>query len=1101
MHTAVLDPINGLEQTQVSQKSIAKQSEFSNEKKVYSSDYSKEISSLKNDLFKINRQFTKLESLVLSTDTAMISSMEDLFKTINALSHNQSVLTDKLDNLLSNQVNSDSLLNSLNARLNHISEGYAGQIQDSLRLITEINNSGLFSVGKNRKKSKMNLNGGITPRLRRKSMPSFSNSGHESDSDSRTETSEDQTSEDEGDFIDETEDLTTDETFLSRNTLKNHKHLIHRRSRRSQLEKINLILEATALKSIENIKQLDKFVNVNLTLPINSSRQKNKYFSAPVASKKTLKSRTPLNAYSWMSDNDSDIKETFPGPIPQSENPTHTDVSKNDASIKKIPISSMLSQVDVPLNLNEPSSNSNNELATSAVSSTSNLNCTLSQDLFCRQMSNTRPIMTTDKNLVNENLTEESNLIVTRQDQASSLNLASNADDEGKQPNISRSRSVNNLTILSEKENGNTKSRRSSSISIPILPVAVQGICPTFVADGIIPNRHSSISSLTNIDSLDVLHSKNIALSQDFEKNNPANFQETFDYNRNSPPSTVFDPSGETYHNPSALETIKDKLKSFESSRSLQSLLENNKEKKPKPTHKSKYKIDYHTGLPQTDENKIFVDGLWISKIPSKEKELPISQRLSSRRRMKQIPLNEVVVKYETQPNKAVPGNSNGESDGYNSIEEDMPLSSHSKVSSLKTSPSRRLRSRELVEKIIFDPSTNSKSKSSSSNTSLLKSKAKELNNVPLLSTRNRKRKLFIDNSEEDIPESLESDASSKETISQFGTHFSKRSRLSVVNSSYSSRRNRTNSKNKEIMMKKISKKGNIITKESINTMSQIKSENPEKIIIDLKALHKKKKSQKRAGENPEGYPELIIHNDFVYLETNLTKPLTVCEYLELKFNKNYYCRRLPMIMYGVTLPPKDTIYEPMEINSQDESELEDIMKILGNTPANCSFLHGFEYFVCETHWLNKMARKDEFLRDSVRGWEKRKHLMSLVIYWKHRTIESRRLPTFTLFHATKELENYRLFMHVTFSWLKDHISHIKRFLEAFIKERSKKSHPWAFHSTQNMPVLGKKGTTYKNINARVDKVIHIKVSRDRTATKGIPSSSLSAPKRESRSH
>lgn len=70
---------------------------------------------------KVTKQCNDLKTALLSKDTSLTDSVQDLFNSLKVLSHNQSVLENKLDDVMKNQVNTDILVNNLNERLNKLS--------------------------------------------------------------------------------------------------------------------------------------------------------------------------------------------------------------------------------------------------------------------------------------------------------------------------------------------------------------------------------------------------------------------------------------------------------------------------------------------------------------------------------------------------------------------------------------------------------------------------------------------------------------------------------------------------------------------------------------------------------------------------------------------------------------------------------------------------------------------------------------------------------------------------------------------------------------------------------------------------------------------
>ena len=79
------------------------------------------IDTLKKGMGEISKQCNDLRTALLAKDTSLTDSVEDLFNSLKVLSHNQSVLENKLDDVMKNQVNTDIVVNNLNERLNKLS--------------------------------------------------------------------------------------------------------------------------------------------------------------------------------------------------------------------------------------------------------------------------------------------------------------------------------------------------------------------------------------------------------------------------------------------------------------------------------------------------------------------------------------------------------------------------------------------------------------------------------------------------------------------------------------------------------------------------------------------------------------------------------------------------------------------------------------------------------------------------------------------------------------------------------------------------------------------------------------------------------------------
>lgn len=79
------------------------------------------VKMLADEVYTMSEAIKSLEKLYETRDITTTASIEELFTTLKTLSHNQTILENKLEDALKNQMNTDVLVNSLNSRMNQLS--------------------------------------------------------------------------------------------------------------------------------------------------------------------------------------------------------------------------------------------------------------------------------------------------------------------------------------------------------------------------------------------------------------------------------------------------------------------------------------------------------------------------------------------------------------------------------------------------------------------------------------------------------------------------------------------------------------------------------------------------------------------------------------------------------------------------------------------------------------------------------------------------------------------------------------------------------------------------------------------------------------------
>ncbi|CCE62834.1 hypothetical protein TPHA_0D01960 [Tetrapisispora phaffii CBS 4417] len=92
-----------------------------------------ELTDIRTQVQETSARIEKVEKFLQSKDQSVINSMEELFNSVKIISHNQSTLENKLDDLLNNQMNTDTIINKfkdfldkLNVQMKHSNNNLSG---------------------------------------------------------------------------------------------------------------------------------------------------------------------------------------------------------------------------------------------------------------------------------------------------------------------------------------------------------------------------------------------------------------------------------------------------------------------------------------------------------------------------------------------------------------------------------------------------------------------------------------------------------------------------------------------------------------------------------------------------------------------------------------------------------------------------------------------------------------------------------------------------------------------------------------------------------------------------------------------------------------
>ncbi|SJM83795.1 related to Suppressor of mar1-1 protein [Zygosaccharomyces bailii] len=227
---------------------------------------------------------------------------------------------------------------------------------------------------------------------------------------------------------------------------------------------------------------------------------------------------------------------------------------------------------------------------------------------------------------------------------------------------------------------------------------------------------------------------------------------------------------------------------------------------------------------------------------------------------------------------------------------------------------------------------------------------------------------------------------------------------------------------------------------------------------------------------------ELLCKDGFFFRRNTPENPITVGTYLEFKFKPK------EEELIGLTVSQKDyadrTRHDRMNahfLKPEIQAETEFAFQVLRKTTLTEKYVNSLEYFVMEFRWENKLVGLGLKLRESKRTWQRRKALFSLFEFWRDQSREKRGFPDYTMMHAVKEMENYRIFINRSVSWFYNHITLLKMILYDLCDNVNSQWREWMYAKDSRLPVVGQDGVTEDNIDEKLDSVLTLDFLDDGT--------------------
>lgn len=236
---------------------------------------------------------------------------------------------------------------------------------------------------------------------------------------------------------------------------------------------------------------------------------------------------------------------------------------------------------------------------------------------------------------------------------------------------------------------------------------------------------------------------------------------------------------------------------------------------------------------------------------------------------------------------------------------------------------------------------------------------------------------------------------------------------------------------------------------------------------------------------------ELYCRQGFFY-EKSSNVPITAGQYLDLKF------RHKEEELIKLTMNEEDYA----EITRQDrinayflkpDVDIETAMacQVLSNVILTERYVNSLEYFLMEFRWENRLVSLGLKLRESKRTWQRRKALFALFEFWRDKSRDKRGFADFTLLHAVKEMENYRVFINRSVSWFYNHITLLKMILFDLCDNTDTNWREWMFDKNAELPVIGQNGVDVASINKQIDNLLTLDFLEDGSKNSTKKSSSL----------
>lgn len=240
---------------------------------------------------------------------------------------------------------------------------------------------------------------------------------------------------------------------------------------------------------------------------------------------------------------------------------------------------------------------------------------------------------------------------------------------------------------------------------------------------------------------------------------------------------------------------------------------------------------------------------------------------------------------------------------------------------------------------------------------------------------------------------------------------------------------------------------------------------------------------------------ELLCRDGFFYSRNSMNVPINTGSYLEYKFKpKEEELVDLINTKENFTKRSRTDRMNALFFKLEIEREVEFAFQILYNTTLTEKYVNSLEYFLMEFRWENRLVSLGMKLRESKRTWQRRKALFALFEFWRDQSRGKRGFQEYTILHAVKEMENYRIFINRSVSWFYNHITLLKMILYDLCDNVDTQWREWMFPKNQPLPLVNENGVTMSNLNEAIDNVLVFCFLDDGSENRQVKSSQVVPP-------
>lgn len=203
---------------------------------------------------------------------------------------------------------------------------------------------------------------------------------------------------------------------------------------------------------------------------------------------------------------------------------------------------------------------------------------------------------------------------------------------------------------------------------------------------------------------------------------------------------------------------------------------------------------------------------------------------------------------------------------------------------------------------------------------------------------------------------------------------------------------------------------------------------------------------------------QLYIVDNIIYTGESPYSAISFVYFVDLKYSNVRKTRETTTTNFSIGFPH-------ILIDEGDKA-----MEVLGSNIMTPGYLMTVEYFLGD--YLQACHLVEEKLSPGCTTdyWRRCRNLFLLLMYWRQLAREKRGFRRYTMLHAVKEIENFRLHAQP-----KSYAISEPFFLDKKEQERiasSGKPREWMYQVEKTLPFIGQNGITEANINAALDALL-----------------------------